>query len=95
MLLLPLLPLLLLPTCHCRCFRHARLCSSPLPGRARLAFICARSGLFVLIRLSFSNLTPFAALGFDLLAEKVYFDGKYTLKDVASLKYRLLYGCLL
>jgi hypothetical protein len=36
---------------------------------------------------------PFTALGFDLLAEKVSFDGKYTLSDVASLKYRLSCGC--
>jgi hypothetical protein len=38
------------------------------------------------------TLTPFTALGFDLLAEKVSFDGKYTLSDVASLKYRLSCG---
>jgi hypothetical protein len=37
-------------------------------------------------------LTPFTALGFDLLAKKVSFDGKHTLEDVASLEYRLSYG---
>jgi hypothetical protein len=39
-----------------------------------------------------ATLTPFTALGFDHLAEKVSFDGSYKLDDVASLKHRISLG---
>jgi hypothetical protein len=37
--------------------------------------------------------TPFSALGFDLLAKEVSFDDKCVLSDVASLEHRLSYVC--